>query len=136
MKPKVFVTRPLPKEAMDKIQSACDAKVWEHELPPSRDVLLRNVVEIKGLLTLLTDKVDAELMNRARKLKVVSNCAVGFDNIDVQEATKRGIIVGNTPGVLTDTVADLAFGLLIAAARRVVEGDRIVRAGKWKTWGP
>ena len=136
MKPKVFVTRPLPNEAMDKIQSACDAKVWEHELPPSRNALLRNVADIEGLLSLLTDKVDEELMNRARKLKVVSNCAVGFDNIDVQEATKRGIIVGNTPGVLTDTVADLAFGLLIAAARRVVEGDRVVRAGKWKTWGP
>jgi len=136
MKPKVFVTRPLPNEAMDKIQSACDAKVWEHELPPSRNAFLRNVADIEGLLSLLTDKVDEELMNRSRKLKVVSNCAVGFDNIDVQEATKRGIIVGNTPGVLTDTVADLAFGLLIAAARRVVEGDRVVRAGKWKTWGP
>jgi glyoxylate reductase len=121
---------------MDKILSFCDAKVWEGELPPPRDVLLQNVVEVEGLLSLLTDKVDAEVMNRAQKLKVVSNCAVGFDNVDVQEATKRGIIVGNTPGVLTDTTADFAFALLMAAGRRVVEGDRVVRAGKWKTWGP
>ncbi len=136
MKPKVYVTRLLPKEAMDKILSFCDAKVWEGELPPPRNVLLENVTDVEGLLSLLTDKVDAELMNRARKLRVISNCAVGFDNIDVQEATKRGIIVGNTPGVLTDTTADFAFALLMAAARRVVEGDKVVRAGKWKTWGP
>ncbi len=136
MKPKVYVTRLLPKEAMDKILSFCDAKVWEGELPPPRNVLLENVTDVEGLLSLLTDKVDAELMNRARKLRVISNCAVGFDNIDVQEATKRGIIVGNTPGVLTDTTADFAFALLMAAARRVVEGDKLVRAGKWKTWGP
>ncbi len=136
MKPKDYVTRLLPKEAMDKILSFCDAKVWEGELPPPRDVLLENVTEVEGLLSLLTDKVDAELMNRAQRLRVISNCAVGFDNIDVQEATKRGIIVGNTPGVLTDTTADFAFALLMAAARRVVEGDKIVRAGKWKTWGP
>ncbi len=136
MKPKVYVTRLLPKDAMDKIHSFCDAKVWEGELPPSRNILLENVTDIDGLLSLLTDKIDAELMNRARKLRVISNCAVGFDNIDVQEATKRGIIVSNTPGVLTDTTADFAFALLMAAARRVVEGDRVVRAGKWKTWGP
>ena len=136
MKPKVYVTRLLPKDAMDKIHSFCDAKVWEGELPPPRNILLENVTDIEGLLSLLTDKIDAELMNRARKLRVISNCAVGFDNIDVQEATKRGIIVSNTPGVLTDTTADFAFALLMAAARRVVEGDRVVRAGKWKTWGP
>ncbi len=136
MKPKVYVTRLLPKEAMDKIHSFCEAKVWDGELPPPRPVLLENVTDIDGLLSLLTDKIDAELMSRAPKLKVISNCAVGFDNIDVQEATKRSIIVGNTPGVLTDTTADFAFALLMAAARRVVEGDKVVRAGKWKTWGP
>jgi glyoxylate reductase len=136
MKPKVYVTRLLPKPAMDRILSFCDAKVWEGELPPPRDVLLQDVVEVEGLLSLLTDKVDAELMDHAQKLRVVSNCAVGFDNIDVQAATKRGIVVGNTPGVLTDTTADFAFALLMAAGRRVVEGDRVVRAGKWKTWGP
>jgi len=136
MKPKVYVTRLLPKEAMDKIHSFCDATVWEGELPPPRNVLLENVTDIDGLLSLLTDKIDAELMNRARKLRVVSNYAVGFDNIDIQEATKRGIIVTNTPGVLTDTTADFAFALIMAAGRRVVEGDRAVRAGKWNTWGP
>jgi glyoxylate reductase len=136
MKPKVYVTRLLPKVAMDRIHSFCDAKVWEGELPPPSEVLIQNVAEIEGLLSLLTDKVDAELINRAQKLKVISNCAVGFDNIDVQEATRRGIIVGNTPGVLTDTTADFAFALLMSAARRVVEGDRAVRAGRWKTWGP
>lgn len=136
MKPKVYVTRLLPQAAMDRIQSFCDAKVWESELPPPREVLLQNVTEIEGLLSLLTDKVDAELIDKAKRLKVVSNCAVGFDNIDVQEATRRGIIVGNTPGVLTDTTADFAFALLMAAARRVVEGDRLARAGNWKTWGP
>lgn len=120
---------------MDKIQSFCDAKVWEDELPPPRDALIQNVTDIEGLLSLLTDRVDAELMSRATKLRVISNCAVGFDNIDIQEATKRKIIVGNTPGVLTDTTADFAFSLLMAAARRVVEGDRVVRAGRWKTWG-
>jgi len=136
LKPKVYVTRLLPKEAMERIHSSCEAKVWEGELPPPREILLENVVDIEGLLSLLTDKIDAELMSRAPKLKVVSNCAVGFDNIDIQEATKRGIAVGNTPGVLTDTTADFAFALLMAAARRVVEGDKLVRSGKWKTWGP
>ena len=135
-KPKVYVTRVLPKEAMDRIFQNCDANVWEGELPPPRDVLLKNVADVEGLLSLLTDKVDAELMDHAPRLKVVSNYAVGFDNIDVAEATKRGIIVGNTPGVLTDTTADFAFTLILATARRVAEGDRYVRAGKWKTWGP
>ena len=136
MKPRVYVTRLLPKEAMDRINVYCDAKTWEGELPPPREVLMENVVEVEGLLSLLTDKVDAELMDRSPKLKVISNYAVGYDNIDVAAATKRGIVVGNTPGVLTDTTADLAFALIMAAARRVVEGDKMVRAGKWKTWGP
>ncbi|MGD0175900.1 MAG: D-glycerate dehydrogenase [Candidatus Bathyarchaeia archaeon] len=136
MKPKVYVTRLLPKPAMDRIHSFCEAEVWEGELPPPRDTLLEKVRDVKGLVSLLTDKVDAELMNRAPNLKVVSNFAVGFDNIDVAEATNRGIIVGNTPGVLTDTTADFAFTLMMAAARRVAEADRTVRAGKWKTWGP
>ncbi len=136
MKPKVYVTRILPKEAMDRINLNCEAEVWKGELPPSRDVLLKNVSDVEGLLSLLTDKVDAELMDKAPKLKVVSNYAVGFDNIDIVGATNRGIIVGNTPGVLTDTTADFAFTLIMSAARRVAEGDRFVRAGKWKTWGP
>jgi glyoxylate reductase len=136
LRQKVFVTRLLPKPAMDRILSSCDAEVWEGDLPPPRDVLLKKVEQVEGLLSLLTDKVDAELFSKAPKLKVVSNYAVGFDNIDIPEATRRGIIVGNTPGVLTETTADYAFALLMAAARRVVEGDRNVRSGGWKTWGP
>jgi len=136
MKPRVYVTRLLPQEAMDRVNSFCDAKTWDGPLPPPRDVLIENVANIEGLLSLLTDKIDAELMDKAPKLKVISNYAVGFDNIDIPAATKRGIIVGNTPGVLTETTADLAFTLIMAAARRIVEGDKEVRAGKWKTWGP
>jgi glyoxylate reductase len=135
MKPKVFITRMLPQPALDLILPACDAEVWQDELPPPRELLLDKVRDLDGLLTLLTDKIDATLMDAAPKLKVVSNCAVGFDNIDVPAATQRGIAVGNTPGVLTETTADFAFALLMAAARRVVEGDRYTRAGKWKTWG-
>ena len=99
-------------------------------------MILENIVDVEGLLSLLTDKIDAEVMDRAPKLKVISNCAVGFDNIDIAAATKCGIVVGNTPGVLTETTADFAFALLMAAARRIVEGDKVVRAGEWKTWGP
>ena len=136
MKPRVFVTRILPKEAMDRINSFCDAEIWHKDLPPPRDVLLDNIHGIEGLLCLLTDKVDAEMLSRASKLRVISNYAVGYDNIDIAEATKRGIIVTNTPDVLTETTADFTFALMMAAARRVVEGDKQVRAGDWKTWGP
>ena len=135
MKPKVYITRMLPQQALDLILPVCDAEVWQEELPPPRDLLLSKTRNVAGLLTLLTDKVDAPLMDAAPQLKVISNCAVGFDNIDIPAATQRGIAVGNTPGVLTETTADFAFTLLMAAARRVAEGDRYTRAGKWKTWG-
>jgi glyoxylate reductase len=121
---------------MDRINSHCDAETWEGDLPPPRNVLLEKVADVEGLLSLLTDKIDVELMDKAPKLKVISNYAAGFDNVDIAAATKRGIVVGNTPGVLTETTADFAFTLLMSAARRVVEGDKMVRAGKWKTWGP
>jgi glyoxylate reductase len=134
---KVFVARIIPDDGLRKVTEATDATVWQDELPPPRDELLRAVEGCDGVLTLLTDRVDAEFLDRAGKqLKVVSNYAVGFDNVDVPECTRRGIPVGNTPGVLTETTADLAFALLMAAARRVAEGDRYVRDGKWKTWGP
>ncbi len=135
-KPKVFVARKMAREALDRIARETEMDLWEDELPPPRDVLLQKVQDIEGLLSLLTDKVDAGLMDAAPKLKVVSNMAVGFDNIDVAEATKRGILVGNTPGVLTETTADFAWSLIMAAGRRVAEGDRWTRSGKWKTWGP
>jgi lactate dehydrogenase-like 2-hydroxyacid dehydrogenase len=111
--------------------------LWEDELPPPRDALLQRVAGCDGVLTLLTDRVDDEFLDAAGpRLRVVSNYAVGFDNIDVAACARRGIPVGNTPGVLTDTTADLAFALLMAAARRLPEGDRYVRAGSWRTWGP
>lgn len=134
--PKAYVTRLIPEEGLEMVKGFCEAEVWEEELPPPREVLLEKIREIDGLLCLLTEKVDSELMDAAPKLRVVSNMAVGYDNIDVAEATRRGIVVGNTPGVLTDTTADLAFALMMAAARRIVEGMDYVRAGKWKTWGP
>jgi glyoxylate reductase len=134
---RVFVSRLIPEEGLRAIRDACDATVWEGELPPGRDELLRAIDGCAGVLTLLTDRVDDEFLDRAgAQLKVVSNFAVGFDNVDVPACTARGIAVGNTPGVLTETTADLAFALLMAAARRVAEGDRYVRAGRWKTWGP
>ena len=136
MKPKVFVSRLIDREALDMIAEVAEMEVWRDELPPPYEVLLEKVKDVDGLLSLLSDRVDITLMDAAPKLKVISNLAVGYDNIDITEAKKRGIQVGNTPGVLTETTADIAFALLMATARRVVEADRHVRKGQWKTWGP
>ena len=135
-KPRVFVTRVIAQEALDKIAQVTDMEVWIEELPPPYEMLLEKARDAEGLLTMLSDKIDAALMDTAPKLKVVSNLAVGYDNISIAEATKRHIVVGNTPGVLTETTADLAFTLLMAAARRVVGADNYTRKGWWKTWGP
>ncbi|HEX4149671.1 MAG TPA: D-glycerate dehydrogenase [Pirellulales bacterium] len=135
-KPKVFVTRVIPHAGLKVIEERCQADVWRDPLPPPRDVLLKRVQDCQGLLSLLTDRVDAELLDLAPQLRVVSNYAVGFNNIDVPAATSRGVAVGNTPGVLTDATADMAFALLISAARRIVESQRYAVAGKWKTWEP
>jgi len=136
-RPRVFVSRQIPDAGLDPILDATDARVWEDDLPPPRGELLQAIAGCDGVLTLLTDRVDDEFLDAAGpELKVVSNYAVGFDNVDVEACTRRGVPVGNTPGVLTDTTADLAFALLMAAARRVVEGADYVRAGKWQTWGP
>lgn len=134
--PRVYVTRELPGMAVDLLAETAAVEVWDGELPPPREVLLEKAMEADGLLTLLTDRIDAELMEAAPRLRVVSNLAVGYDNIDVEEANRRAILVTNTPGVLTKTTADFAFALLLAAARRVVEADRYTRQGRWKTWGP
>ena len=136
-RPRVFVARVIPEVGLEAVRGACDMDLWDGELPPPRDELLRRVAGCHGVLTLLTDRVDDEFLDAAGPgLRVVSNYAVGFDNIDVAACARRGIPVGNTPGVLTDTTADLAFALMMAAARRLPEGDRYVRAGRWKTWGP
>lgn len=136
-KPRVFVTREIPDAGLSKVLAACDADIWTEKLPPSRAELLMRVQGCEGLLTLLTEAVDAELMDAAGpQLKVVSNYAVGFNNIDIAEATKRGIRVGNTPGVLTEATADMAMTLLMAAGRRIWEAASDVRAGRWETWEP
>jgi lactate dehydrogenase-like 2-hydroxyacid dehydrogenase len=136
-RPRVFVARVIPEDGLAPIRSACEADVWEGDGPPPRAELLRRVAGCAGILSLLTDRVDDELLDAAGPgLRVVSNFAVGYDNVDVAACARRGVAVGNTPGVLTESTADLAFALILAAARRVAEGDRFVRAGRWTTWGP
>jgi lactate dehydrogenase-like 2-hydroxyacid dehydrogenase len=136
-RPRVLVTRVIPAAGLDPVREACDVDLWEDELPPRRDELLRRVRGVDGILSLLTDRVDDELLDAAGpQLKVVSNFAVGFDNIDVPALTRRKVPAGNTPGVLTETTADLAFALLMAAARRIPESVDYVRDGHWRTWGP
>ena len=133
---KVFVTRALPGGAIDRLAAEHEVEVWPERLPPPRDEMLAHVREVEGLLAMLTDRVDAELMDAAPNLRAISNYAVGVDNIDVEAATARGIPVGNTPGVLTDTTADLAVALMLGVARRLVDGDAYVRRGEWGTWEP
>jgi glyoxylate reductase len=135
-KPKVFLTRVIPEVGLTAIKAACDAEVWTDQLPPPYAVLRQKAAGCGGLVSLLTDRIDPELMDASPRLKVVSNFAVGFNNIDVPAATARGIAVGNTPGVLTDATADMAFCLLIGAARRLVEGHQYTLSGRWKTWEP
>ena len=136
-KPRVLVTRLIPEVGLRRVVQECQAEVWEEPLPPPRDVLLEKIAGCEGILSLLTERIDAELMDAAGpQLKVISNFAVGFNNVDVAEATRRGIRVGNTPGVLTEATADMAFALLISASRRIVEAQDYIREGNWKTWEP
>jgi glyoxylate reductase len=135
MKPKVFVTRHLPQSAFINLSAVCDVDIWDEEYPPPHDVILEKIIDKVGVLCLLTDRIDAALMDAAPNLKIISTCAVGYDNIDVSAATERGIFVGNTPGVLTDATADFTFMLILAAARRIGEAIDYVREGNWKTWG-
>lgn len=133
---RVFVTRPIPEAGLKLLREHCDTKLWDSDIPPARADILREVADAEGIVALVTDRIDGEVMDAAPNLKVISNMAVGYDNIDIPAATARNIPVGNTPGVLTETTADLAFALLMAAARRITEGERYVRDGRWKTWGP
>ena len=135
MKPKVYVTRHLPEVAWSELVVACDVEIWDEEFPPSYELITQQIEDKDGLICLLTDKIDPNLMDHAPNLKVISQVAVGYDNIDVAAATERTIAIGNTPGVLTDATADFAFALLMAAARRIGEAIDYVRAGKWQTWG-
>ncbi len=136
-KPKVYVTRLLPERGLTKIRQNFDTEVWEEYGPPPKRVIVEKVSDIDGLVPLLSDPIDAEVFDAAPKLKIVAQMAVGFDNIDIKEATRRCIYVTNTPEVLTETTADFAWALLMAIARRVVEADKYVRTGQWKvSWHP
>ena len=133
---RVFVTRELPGGALERLHAEHELEVWPERLPPPRDELLARAPELEGLLSLLTDPVDADLIAAAPKLRAISNYAVGVDNVDLEAASARGIPVGNTPDVLTDSTADLAVALMMGIGRRLVEGDAYVRRGEWRTWEP
>src|SRR3990172_1043578 len=135
-RPRVYVTRHLPGDAIDFLRQHADVEVWTGELPVPQDEMESHAAQSDGLLTLLTDRIDEALLERAPRLLVISNMATGFDNVDAAAAGRRNVLVTRTPGVLSETTADFAFALMLAAARRVVEGDRYVREGRWKTWGP
>jgi glyoxylate reductase len=133
---RVFVTRRLPGTALERLEAQHEVEVWPGDMPPPRANLLEGVAEAEGLLSLLVDKVDPELLEAAPKLRAVANYAIGFDNIDVEAAAARGVQVGNTPDVLTDATADLAWALMLAVARRIVEAHQDAVEGRWRTWEP
>lgn len=134
--PRVYLTRRLPQPALELLSRCARVSVWPGELPPPRAVLLKQVAEVEGLLALGCNRIDAALLAAAPRLRVVSNYAADHDNIDVAAATRRGILVTSTPDVLTETTADFALALMLAAARRVGEAEQYVKAGRWRTWGP
>lgn len=134
--PRVYVTRRIQDAGLSLLPGRAGFRVWEKDVPVDRETLLKEASGVDGLLSTLSDKIDGELFSRCPGLKVVSNYAVGFDNIDVNEATRRGVLVTNTPDVLTNATADLAFTLLLSSARRVVEASEFLRSGEWKTWSP
>lgn len=137
MKQKIYITRKLPEQIIEGLSQNYDVRMWDQEdIPVPREVLEEEMKEVEGLLCLLTEQIDESLIEQAPNLKIIANMAVGHNNIDVQSATKRGIMVTNTPGVLTETTADLTFGLLLATARRMMEAEDYLRSGKWETWSP
>jgi len=136
MKPKIYVTRNLPQEGIDLLKTQFEVDVNPHDRVATRQEIIAGIRGKDALLCLLTDEIDAEIMDAGPKLKVIANYAVGFDNIDIKAATERGIAVTNTPGVLTETTADLAWVLLMAVARRIVESDKFMRSGKFQGWAP
>jgi lactate dehydrogenase-like 2-hydroxyacid dehydrogenase len=134
--PSIFVTRRIPDQGLELLQPVGEVVVWEDELPPPYEVLQREAARAEGLLCLLSDRIDAGLIRSLPRLRVISQMAVGVDNIDLAAATAARLPVGHTPGVLTETTADFAFALLMSAARRLPEGERWVQTGRWRTWGP
>src|SRR6266511_5708682 len=136
-RPKTYITRRVPQAAIDIVAAACDYDIWDSEDQPTpRDVLLHAAANADGVLAMLAERIDAEFLDAAPRCRVVANMAVGYDNADVPALTRRGILLTNTPGVLTETTADLTFALILAIARRVAEAERFVRAGHWRSWGP
>ncbi|RXY99899.1 2-hydroxyacid dehydrogenase [Fictibacillus sp. S7] len=137
MKPKVYITRKIPKEVAEQIAEVCYVRMWEEEdIPVPRPVLQKELADSDGLYCLLTENIDSDLLDNAPRLRVISNMAVGYNNIDIETASERGIMVTNTPSVLTQTTADLTFALLMATSRRIVESSDFLRRGEWKTWSP
>lgn len=133
---RVFVTRDLPGGALDRLRAEHDVEVWDGDEQPPPGVLRERAAEAEGLLSMLGDRVDAGLLDAAPGLRVVANYAVGVDNVDVDAATERGVAVGNTPDVLTGATADMALALMLAAMRRLPEGEAQVREGRWTSWAP
>ncbi|WP_392455172.1 2-hydroxyacid dehydrogenase [Chryseomicrobium aureum] len=137
MKPKVLITRKLPEGIIKKISEVCTVELWdEEETPIPQEELAEKMINVDGVLCLLTENIDKKLIDGSPKLKVISNMAVGYNNIDIEAAKKKGIIVTNTPDVLTETTADLTFALLMATSRRLIEASTYLRNGDWKTWSP
>jgi glyoxylate reductase len=136
MKPKVFLTRELPPKAMERLRQETDLEMNTEDRVLTKQEIIDGIKGKDALLCLLTDQIDSEIISNNPKLKIIANYAVGFNNIDIDAATKFGIPVSNTPGVLTDTSADMTFALIMATARRIPEGDKFVRTGKWNGWGP
>jgi glyoxylate reductase len=134
--PRIFVTRPIAQPALRRLAQAARVELWDDDLPPVHDELLRRLARADAVLSMVSDRFDADTIATLPRLVAISNLAVGVDNVDLPAATRAGIPVGHTPGVLTETTADLAFALMMAVARRVVEGDQFVRAGRWRTWTP
>ncbi|MRX54602.1 D-glycerate dehydrogenase [Bacillus idriensis] len=135
--PKIFITRKCPEERLKALKELGEVEMWEKEdVPCPRGLLLEKAKEADALLTMLSDQVDEELLNKAENVKVIANLAVGYDNINLQYAKEKKVIITNTPDVLTNTTADLTFALILTAARRVVEAADYVKAGKWTSWSP
>ncbi|NGQ96956.1 D-glycerate dehydrogenase [Brevibacillus sp. SYP-B805] len=135
-KPFVYMTRQVAVEIVAALEEVAEVEVWPEDRPVPREVLLQKAEQADGLFVLLTDTIDEELLNRAKRLRIVANMAVGYDNIDVRAAKQKGVIVTNTPDVLTEATADLAFALLMATGRRLIEANRFLHSGGWQTWSP